>query len=327
MEKQTEDGILGELTTFLRDDFADSWRKLPNKALFFILLASWVVLFHLAGNSTLGYVHSSSLFRWLLDAYHPAGDYASSEDVIGLIVPFIVVGIFMWKLKELVTLPLKEWWPGLVLVALALVFHLLGYMIQQPRVSVVAFLAGIYFLMGLAWGRSWLRGSLFPIFLLGFCIPIGSYGQAITTPLRHLVGMIVVAIAHLGLAPDLVREGTQLFDAQSSFRYDIAPACSGIRSLTSLLALTTVFGFVCFKSSWKRLLLVLVAFPLSVLGNVLRITFTVFVAEMFGQNAGAAVEQKAGFVTFAIAIAAILLLERWLREDNLEARPLEPKAT
>jgi len=324
MEKQTEDGILGELQA----DFVKSWRKLPNKFLFFSLFAAWLALFHLVGNSTLGYVHSSSLFRWLLDAYHPSGDYASSEDVIGLVVPFIVLALFVWKLKELVTLPLKEWWPGLALVGLAMLLHLLGYMVQQPRVSVIAFLAGIYFLMGLAWGPSWLRGSFFPVFLLGFCVPIGPNAEAITTPLRHLVAIIVTGIAHLGLAPDLVREGTQLFDAQSAFRYDIAPACSGIRSLTSLLALTTVFGFLCFKSPWKRLLLVIVAFPLSVIGNVLRITFTVAVAELFGQSAGSAVEQNAVFVTFAIAIVAVLLLEHWLREPKpAPALPLEPSPT
>lgn len=324
MEKQAEDGILGELLT----DLVKSWPKLPNKFLFFSLFAAWVVLFHLVGNSTLGYVHSNSLFRWLLDAYHPAGDYASSEDVIGLIVPFIVLALFAWKLKELVALPLRAWWPGLLLVAFAMLLHLFGFMIQQPRVSVIAFLAGIYFLMGLAWGPAWLRGSFFPVFLLGFCVPIGPNAEVITTPLRHLVAIIVTAIAHLGLAPDLVREGTQLFDAQSAFRYDIAPACSGIRSLTSLLTLTTVFGFVCFKSSWRRLLLVIVAFPLSIIGNVLRITFTVFVAEMFGQSAGSAVEQNAGFVTFAIAIVAVLLLEHWLREPKAEsALPLEPSPT
>src|SRR6266404_7600729 len=324
MEKQTEDGILGELQV----DFVRAWRKLPNKVLFFSLFAAWVILFHLVGNSTLGYIHSSSLFRWLLDAYHPSGDYASSEDVIGLIVPFVVLALFAWKLKELVALPLRVWWPGLVLVTLAMLLHLLGYMVQQPRVSVIAFLAGIYFLMGLAWGPAWLRGSFFPVFLLGFCVPIGANADMITTPLRHLVAIIVTGIAHLGVAPDLVREGTQLFDAQSAFRYDIAPACSGIRSLVSLLALTTIFGFVCFKSTWRRALLVLVAFPLSIIGNVLRITFTVFVAEMFGQNAGSAVEQNAGFVTFAIAIIVVLLLEQWLREPKPDsALRLEPSPT
>jgi len=47
---------------------------------------------------------------------------------------------------------------------------------------------------------------------------------------------------------DLVRDGTQLMDADHTFGYEVAAACSGIRSLTALLALTTIYGFVTFKS-------------------------------------------------------------------------------
>ena len=318
MENQADDGILGELQNELR--------KLPNKSLFFGLLAAWFALFHFVGNSTLGYVHSPSLFAWALDAYHPSGDYASSEDVMGMIMPFIVVAVLGWKLKQLVELPLKTWVPGLGLLGLALMLHLLGFIVQQPRISMIAFLAGLYILMGLVWGPAWLGGTLFPMFLLAVCVPLGSHGQVITTPLQHLVARLVEKIAHLGLAPDLVREGTQIFDAHSAFRYDIAPACSGIRSLTTLLSLTTVFGFLCFKSAWRRAFFVLVAFPLAVFCNVMRISFVVFVAEMFGQDAGAFVEQKAGFVTFALAITVVLFLEHWLREDKIEpSLPLEPE--
>jgi len=42
-------------------------------------------------------------------------------------------------------------------------------------------------------------------------------------PLRLMVAWIVWAIAHLGLSPDVIREGTQLFDAQHTFGYDVAP--------------------------------------------------------------------------------------------------------
>jgi exosortase len=125
----------------------------------------------------------------------------------------------------------------------------------------------------------------------------------------------------------LIREGTQLSDAQHSFHYDIAPACSGIRSLIALLALTTIYGFISFKSTWRRLLMILSAVPLAVIGNVVRLTFTVVVAEAFGQDWGSKVEQKFGFVTFAVAIALVVLIGNWLQEEKakrplpLEARP------
>src|SRR5262249_6619862 len=160
--------------------------------------------------------------------------------------------------------------------------------------------AGIYGLMGLAWGPAWLRASFFPFFLLAFCMPLGDQAQIITTPLRLLVARLVAGIAHIGLAPDLVRQGTQLIRGAGTFNYDVAPACSGIRSLVTLLALTSVYGFVSFHALWKRLLIIASAFPLAVIGNVVRISVTVGVAEILGQDAGKWVEQKFGLVTFAV---------------------------
>jgi exosortase len=230
----------------------------------------------------------------------------------------IVLGLFWWKRKRLLQLPLQTWWPGLLLIALGLVLHIGFYIIQQPKLSIVAMLVGIYGVMGLAWGWRFLLASFFPFFLLIFCVPLGSTGQGITWPLRLLVAKIVAGIAHCGLAPGLVRQGTQLLDPQSAFSYDIAPACSGIRSLVSLLALTTIYGFISFKTTWKRLLMVAAAFPLAVLGNVVRLTFTVTVAELFGQEAGSWVETKFGFVTFAVALGCVLLIGHWLRERPIQ---------
>jgi hypothetical protein len=48
------------------------------------------------------------------------------------------------------------------------VLHIAGFLLQQPLISIVALFAGIYALMGLAWGREWLRHSAYPFFLFVF---------------------------------------------------------------------------------------------------------------------------------------------------------------
>jgi len=185
--------------------------------------------------------------------------------------------------------------------------------------SVIGFLLGLYGLTGLAWGRHWLMSSFFPFFLLAFCIPVAEFAEPLTMPLRLVVSRIVEMVAHLGLSPDLVREGTRLMDAQRTFAYEVAAPCSGIRSLVALLALTTIYGFINFKSPWKRAVMMLIALPLAVLGNVVRLCFTIAVAETFGQNAGKAVETKLGFVTFVVAVGCSLLVARWLEKTHGEA--------
>jgi len=318
MTKPPGNGILEEFGT----EFRNCWQRLPNKAFFAALLVAWLALFQFLGNSTLGYVRTPSLLYWMFNAYNPPTGEA--DDAHGNLIPFLVLFLFWWKRRQLLDLELRTWWPGLVLVLLGLLVHVLGFGIQQPRISIIGMFIGLYGLTGLTWGLGWLRASFFPFFLFIFCVPFGSQGQFITLPLRLLVAKIVTFIAHLGLAPDLVQEGTQLFDGQNSFHYEIAPACSGIRSLVALLSLTTIYGFVSFQNPWKRAVMVASAFPLAVVGNVARLTFTVVIAEAFGQEAGSLVEQKFGFVTFAVAIGLVLALGHWLREPpavpNLEVK-------
>lgn len=295
----------------------EEWRALPNKFFFFGLFAVWVLLFTFLGNATLGYISSPSLFAWMFDVYNSP----NADAEYGLLIPFVVLALFWWKRQELVAKPLDTWWPGLLIVAFALLLHLAGHAIQETQLSAVGFLAGIWGLMGLAWGRNWLKASFFPFFLLAFCIPMGSLLDSFTFHLRLMVSCIVATIAHLGLAPDLIRDGTQLFDAQRTFGYDVAAACSGIHSLVALLALNTIWGFVNFKAPWKRAVLIAAAIPLSVLGNVTRLCFTIMVAELGGQAAGKYVETKFGFITFAVAIGCVFLINRWLEKSEPKPGP------
>ena len=61
--------------------------------------------------------------------------------------------------------------------------------------------------------------------------------------------------------------------------------------------------------------------PLAVLGNVVRLCFTIAVAEVFGQNAGKAVETNFGFITFAVALGCVFLVARWLEKSELKTPP------
>lgn len=290
----------------------EEWAVLPNKTYFFVLAAAWVLFFTFVGNATMGYIHTTSLFSWLFDIYtSPIAD-----DQHGLLIPFVVLILFWWKRKELIAQKPGFWWPAGILVAGALLVHVVGFMIQETQLCLIAFIVGLYGLTGLAWGKYWMKASAFPYLLLVFCIPTGDAANWLTLRLRLLVSWLVYLIAHIGLAPDLIREGTQLFDADHTFDFEVAAACSGIHSLMALLALTTIYGFAVFKSPWKRGILILSALPLAVAGNVARICFTVFVAETFGQGAGKAVETKFGFITILVAIGCIFFLSRWLERPE-----------
>ena len=311
----TESKTLNEAQAFCRD-FAACWQRLPNKIFFFTLLAAWAALFHFLGNSTFGYIDTPSLFVWrylpraTLDIYdeHGFGSY---------LVPLVVLGLFWWKRRELLAAKLETWLPGLGLLALALAAHIFGYMAQQPVLSIMALFLGIYAIMGLAWGMGWLRASFFPFFLLGFSLPLGSLSVSLTFPLRILATWLSVGLAHL-VGIDVIREGTQIFDAQHSFNYDVAPACSGIRSLLLMLVFSTVYGFVMFRAGWKRAVLVASALPLAVAGNVFRLVLIILAAELFGQEAGNFVHENSilSLLPYVPAFVGWVILGRWLGEPK-----------
>src|SRR5687768_578475 len=123
----------------IREETALLWGSVPHKIVFGALLICWFALFHFIGNSTFGHVNDPSLFAWLYHGYNsPFGD-----DTHGFWIPFIVLGLCYWKREELKKVNKRPWWPGLILVFLALGLHVLGYVVQQQRVSVIGFFVGI----------------------------------------------------------------------------------------------------------------------------------------------------------------------------------------
>ncbi|MGH7970567.1 MAG: exosortase/archaeosortase family protein, partial [Limisphaerales bacterium] len=252
MEDQSGNGVLEEF----RLEFSTCWQRLPNKVFFIGSLLAWLCLFQFLGNSTLGYIPTPSLMLWMVNAFTAGSEsWFESDGAYGLLVPIVVLVLFWVKRHDLTKLKLRAWWPAMLLVVAGLFFHVLGYAVQQPRLSIVGMVVGIYGLMGMAWGWSWLRASFFPFFLLVFCVPVGSLSDLITFPLRLLVTKLVTVFSHFVLAIDVVRNGNVLMDPTGRYQYEVAAACSGIRSLFATGVLAVILAWVSLQRPWKRLVM------------------------------------------------------------------------
>lgn len=292
-------------------EFRAFWAWLPDKPLFFTLLGAWTLLFHFLGHCSFNFTDRPSLFAWMWGAWSAA----ALEAEHGKLVPVVVLVLLWLRHKELLATPTRNWLPALGGLAVALMIHIVGFTVQQPRVSMVALAGGVWCLVGLVWGPGWLRKTFFPFLLLGFCVPLEALGEGLLFQLRLLVTKISVGIGHHLLGMDVVRDGTRIFNSTGTFNYDVAPACSGIRSLASLLAVTTIYGYVAFRAPWKRVVMIALAVPLAVAGNVARITTVIILAEAFGHKTGAAAETNLGYVTFAVAIG-LMFLAGWLMREK-----------
>ena len=286
---------------------------MPDKPLFFSLLVAWMALFHWLGNSTFGYGDISSLFSWTINVYRN-----SPDDQHGFLVPAVVLVLVFLKRRDLISLPKAHWWPALALVAAGLFLHVVGFVVEQARVSLVGFFVGLYGITGLIWGPGWLRATFFPYFLFAFCVPITAMSEEITFPLRLLSTKVTVVLAQTIMGIDVVQNGTSIWEPTGKFQYEVAAACSGLRSLTAIFGLATIYGFMECSKNWQRITIMASAFPLAVIGNVVRLGTIIIAAETFGQSAGNYVHENFWFslLPYVPPMVGLMILGHWLERRN-----------
>jgi len=134
-----------------------------------------------------------------------------------------------------------------------------------------------------------------------------------------LVCQLVEMVCHYLLAIDVVRLGTKLMDPTGQYQYDVAAACSGMRSLIAVFLLATVVAFGLLRSPMNRLFLMALAVPFAVLGNMLRLLAVIFAAEAGGQSWGNYVHEGGPFgilslLPYVPGFIGLLWAGRWLEK-------------
>jgi exosortase len=298
------------------EEFRSYWHRVSDKGLFLGLLGAWCLLFHVFGTSSFNFsTTTSSLFQWMYNAWN-APMLDSSQ---GNLIPFVVVILLWVKRRELADSITGWWWPGLAPVGLALVLHIVGFLAQQPRLSMVGLFFGIYSLTGLVWGWKTMKAGFFPFMLFAFCMPFGTFVENVTLPLRLFATKSTYLICNGALGIPVWQHGTELYDKTGTINFDVAPACSGIRSFVALLAVTTVFSMLAFQRIWKRGLIIALTVPLVVTFNIIRLVAIILATQSINKQAGLFVHEWFGFFTYMMAIACLMAVAHWMRDKPLTA--------
>jgi len=288
------------------------WGALPDKSALGMLLAAWVLLFQYLGLTTGIAGKTGSLFSWMWGKWDdPANDAGH-----GKLIPLVVLAVLWARRERLVKSVAGVWWPALLALALALALHLVGFVVQQPRLSMVALFFGAWGLLGLVWGWQAWKVTFFPFFIFAFCLPVGgTFAQELTLPLRLFAAKVTLFITHGLLQIDVTRIGKNLLDPQNRWHYEVAAECSGIRSFAALLAISTIFSVLTMRLFWKRAAMIVLTVPIALICNVLRLSTIIMAATAFrSQAAGNFVDHWFGYVTYMIGIGILLLAARWLRD-------------
>lgn len=261
--------------------------------------AAGLALFQLWGNATHGYIATNSLFYWWgFQWVNP-----ESETQHAWLVLALSLYLFWRNLGRTAASGPENLAAGIALIG-ALLLHGVGYVAQQPRVSIVALLLFLWGLLALGGGRRLGSASAFPLAFMVFAVPVNVL-DTVGFWLRMWVVEAGAGIAHvLGIA--VVRTGTQLIAPDGTYRYDVVAACSGVRSLMALSAMALVIGYLWLRPAWLRCAVLLLCLPLVYVGNVARIASIILAAQWGGQEWGNRVHDVMGFGVFVIVLGGVM---------------------
>jgi exosortase len=231
----------------------------------------------------------------------------------GFLIPFVFLWLLGRRRERFERLDPVPDYRGLFLILPALCLHLLAMHVEVYSPSgftLPILLAGIilYF-----WGWPRLKVLRFPVLYLYFAIPLPmNWVHALSFRLKIFVISLSTGLARF-LGADLVDRGSSLeFGRGGSL--PVENPCSGLRSLVALLALGVLYAVeFASLSVLGRLVFVLLAIPIAMASNVLRITFLCMVADRYGvQAASGAVHDGSGYAIYIIAFLLMLAFGRLL---------------
>jgi exosortase len=245
-----------------------------------------------------------------------------------LIVP--LAAYFAWERRDrLARLRVMPSYFGLVVLlgsTVVLIAGLLGAELFLTRIAMLGTLVGaILFVLG--WKH--LQALLFPLAVLLLMIPIPAivFNQ-IVFPLQLLASRVGEAsLSAVGIP--VLREGNVIVLANTTL--EVAEACSGIRSLISLLTLGIVYGYFSDSRTSVRWAIALSAIPVAILANGVRVAGTGLAAHFYGPGAAQGFFHTfSGWLVFVVAfllLFAFVRILQWLLPPARAAQPVPASAT
>ncbi|MCC2972040.1 exosortase B [Massilia sp. IC2-476] len=244
------------------------------------------------------------------------GAWIGEEQGHGPIIFFLALWLIWRKWPELNAAvgptPAGSWagWPVL---AIGLMFHLLGRsqkILMFEVASIVVVMAAVILLK---FGSRALRVLWFPFFFMLFLIPLPSeLVAAVTMPMKMAVSWVTEHIL-FALGYPISRSGVVLQMGQ--YQLLVADACAGLQTLLTLEALGLFYlNLMRHPSAFRNITLAILIIPISFTANVIRVIALTLITYYFGDAAGQGfLHGFAGMVLFITALLLILAVDNGLQ--------------
>jgi exosortase len=231
------------------------------------------------------------------------------ENGHGLFTPFVVVALAYRALRNE---PVKDEAPslwGFLVLAPALFLVWVDSVVKTDFLRAFGLVLCLPGLSLLLLGRRRTRALRFPLFLSFFMLP---FPPGLLATLQEPLQLFTTAgsgwfLRFLG-QPAFV-EGTQLHMPHGTFL--VVQQCSGFSALYAAITVSLILAHLS-RSTLHRLVLVLVAVPLALAGNVLRVGVLGLLAEWRGYEILATpIHSISGYASFLLALGVLFLLAEY----------------
>ena len=245
--------------------------------------------------------------------------WSNSEDYSHgfFIIPISIYLIWMKK-DRILEAPKNNQRIGFFIFLFGLLIYIGASYAYIITLASMAMLITFYGMILYLYGFQIFRLILFPLCFLVLMIPVpAQIYSSLTIPLQLFVSKTSTDLTMLLNVP-IFRQGNVIQLPEQTL--EVVQACSGLRSVASLLAVSAIFGYLRVNSNYLRTIIVFSSIPIAIIVNIFRVLIMILASYYFQYDLSkGTIHTFFGMMIFGLALAILFSLGKglsfWDRSD------------